>query len=37
MPIAVRVVTAEEFQAFITALQESRDYASAVAVLPAIQ
>lgn len=37
MPIAVRVVTAEEFQAFITALKESRDYASAVAVLPAIQ
>lgn len=37
MPIAVRVVTAEEFQAFITAFQESRDYASAVAVLPAIQ
>lgn len=37
MPIAVRVVTAEEYQAFITALQESRDYASAVAVLPAIQ
>ena len=37
MPIAVRVVTAEEYQAFITALQDSRDYASAVAVLPAIQ
>ncbi|SFV36337.1 cytochrome c oxidase subunit 2 [Devosia crocina] len=37
MPIAVRVVTAEEYQAFITALEESRDYASAVAVLPAIQ
>jgi cytochrome c oxidase subunit 2 len=37
MPIAVRVVTAEEFQSFITAFQESRDYASAVAVLPAIQ
>jgi cytochrome c oxidase subunit 2 len=37
MPIAVRVVTAEEYQAFITAFKESRDYASAVAVLPAIQ
>ena len=37
MPIAVRVVSAEEYQAFITALQESRDYATAVAVLPAIQ
>ncbi|HWV22498.1 MAG TPA: cytochrome c oxidase subunit II [Devosia sp.] len=37
MPIAVRVVTAEEYQAFIAAFKESRDYASAVAVLPAIQ
>ncbi len=36
MPIAVRVVTAEEYEAFITAFTESRDYATAVAVLPAI-
>jgi cytochrome c oxidase, subunit II len=36
MPIAVRVVSAEEFEAFITAFAESRDYASAAAVLPAL-
>jgi cytochrome c oxidase subunit 2 len=37
MPVAVRVVTAEEYEAFMTAFQESRDYATAVAVLPVIQ
>jgi cytochrome c oxidase subunit II len=37
MPIGVRVVTAEEFEAFITAFTESRDYATAAAVLPALQ
>ena len=37
MPIAVRVVTPEEFETFITAFQESRDYAGAAALLPAIQ
>jgi cytochrome c oxidase subunit 2 len=36
MPIAVRVVTAEEYEAFIAAFTESRDYATAAAVLPAI-
>ncbi|ODT47557.1 Cytochrome c oxidase subunit 2 precursor [Devosia equisanguinis] len=36
MPIAVRVVTAEEFEAFITAFAENRDYAAAAAVLPAL-
>ncbi len=36
MPIAVRVVTAEEYEAFITAFTESRDYATAAAVLPAL-
>jgi cytochrome c oxidase subunit 2 len=37
MPIGVRVVTAEEFEAFITAFTESRDYATAAATLPALQ
>jgi cytochrome c oxidase subunit 2 len=37
MPVAVRVVTAEEYEAFMAAFQESRDYATAVAVLPVIQ
>jgi len=37
MPIAVRVVTGDEFDAFMTAFTESRDYASAAAVLPALQ
>ncbi|MHA6298410.1 cytochrome c oxidase subunit II [Devosia sp. CAU 1758] len=36
MPIAVRVVTAEEFEAFMGAFEESRDYATAAAVLPAL-
>ncbi len=36
MPIAVRVVTKEEFAAFIAAAQEA-DYATAVATLPAVQ
>ncbi len=36
MPIGVRVVSAEEFEAFIAAFEESRDYATAVAVLPAL-
>ncbi|ODT83405.1 MAG: cytochrome c oxidase subunit II [Pelagibacterium sp. SCN 64-44] len=36
MPIAVRVVSAEEYEAFITAFTESRDYATAAAVLPAL-
>lgn len=36
MPIAVRVVTAEEYEAFMTAFTESRDYATAAAVLPAL-
>jgi cytochrome c oxidase subunit 2 len=36
MPIAVRVVTAEEYEAFIAAFAESRDYATAAAVLPAL-
>jgi len=35
MPIAVRVVTADEFEAFIAAFKESRDYQTAAAVLPA--
>lgn len=34
MPIAVRVVDADQYEAFITAFTESRDYATAVAVLP---
>lgn len=37
MPIAVRVVTAEEFDAFIKAFAQSRDYATAAATLPALQ
>ena len=37
MPIGVRVVTAEEYEAFIAAFTESRDYATAAAVLPALQ
>lgn len=37
MPIAVRVVTAEEYETFMTAFQESRDYASAVTTLAAVQ
>ena len=36
MPIAVRVVTAEEFDAFIKAFEDSRDYAAAAAALPAL-
>lgn len=36
MPIAVRVVTDEQYQAFIAAFKESRDYASAAATLPAL-
>ena len=36
MPIAVRVVSADEFEAFIAAFKESRDYQTAVATLPAI-
>jgi len=35
MPIAVRVVTADEFEAFIAAFKESRDYQTAAAALPA--
>nr|WP_244557403.1 cytochrome c oxidase subunit II [Devosia lucknowensis] len=34
MPIGVRVVTADEYAAFIAAFEESRDYATAAAVLP---
>lgn len=37
MPIGVRVVTAEEFETFIAAFTESRDYATAAAVLPPLQ
>ncbi|KKB76576.1 cytochrome C oxidase subunit II [Devosia soli] len=37
MPIAVRVVTEEEFRTFITAYAANRDYAAAAALLPAIQ
>ncbi|WP_230989611.1 cytochrome c oxidase subunit II [Devosia faecipullorum] len=36
MPIAVRVVSAEEYEAFMSAFTESRDYATAAAVLPAL-
>ncbi|WP_338722586.1 cytochrome c oxidase subunit II [Devosia sp. XK-2] len=36
MPIAVRVVTAEEYDAFIKALADSRNYSTAAAVLPAL-
>lgn len=36
MPIAVRVVSAEEYEAFITAFAESRNYAEAAALLPAL-
>jgi cytochrome c oxidase subunit 2 len=36
MPIGVRVVTADEYKAFIAAYKESRDYATAAAVLPAL-
>ena len=36
MPIAVRVVDADQYEAFITAFTESRDYATAVATLPAL-
>ena len=36
MPIGIRVVTAEEFEAFIAAFEESRDYAAAAATLPAL-
>lgn len=36
MPIGVRVVTAEEFATFIAAFEESRDYATAAATLPAL-
>src|SRR5690606_15205645 len=37
MPIAVRVVTGEEYETFMTAFQDSRDYATAVATLAAVQ
>ncbi len=37
MPIAVRVVTPEEFQAFVTTLAESRDYNAAAATLASIE
>lgn len=36
MPIAVRVVTADEYEAFLAALAESRDYNTAAALLPAL-
>ena len=36
MPIAVRVVSAEEYEAFITAFAESRNYADAASLLPAL-
>ncbi|MBJ3784881.1 cytochrome c oxidase subunit II [Devosia sediminis] len=36
MPIGVRVVTVEEYEAFIAAFEESRDYATAAATLPAL-
>jgi cytochrome c oxidase subunit 2 len=36
MPIAVRVVSAEEYEAFITAFAESRNYAEAAALLPVL-
>jgi cytochrome c oxidase subunit 2 len=36
MPIGVRVVTAEEYATFIAAFEESRDYATAAATLPAL-
>ena len=36
MPIGIRVVTAEEYEAFIAAFAESRDYATAAATLPAL-
>jgi cytochrome c oxidase subunit 2 len=37
MPIGVRVVSADEFETFITAFKESRDYAASAALLPALQ
>jgi cytochrome c oxidase subunit 2 len=37
MPVAVRVVTSEEYEAFMAAFKESRDYASAVTTLAAVQ
>jgi cytochrome c oxidase subunit 2 len=37
MPIAVRVVTAEEYETFMTSFKESRDYATAVTTLAAVQ
>lgn len=37
MPIAVRVVTKEEFQTFVTTLGESRDYSAAAATLASIE
>ena len=36
MPIGIRVVTAEEFEAFMAAFEEGRDYAAAAATLPAL-
>jgi cytochrome c oxidase, subunit II len=36
MPIAVRVVTADEYATFIAAFEQSRDYATAAATLPAL-
>ena len=36
MPIGIRVVTVEQFEAFMAAFEESRDYAAAVATLPAL-
>jgi cytochrome c oxidase subunit 2 len=36
MPIGIRVVSVEEFEAFMAAFEESRDYAAAAATLPAL-
>lgn len=36
MPIGVRVVTEDQFDTFITAFTETRDYGAAVALLPAL-
>ncbi len=36
MPIGIRVVTVEEFDAFMAAFEEGRDYAAAAATLPAL-
>jgi cytochrome c oxidase subunit 2 len=37
MPIAVRVVTKDEFTAFMAAYESSGDYATANATLPAVK